>query len=139
MIDGLAKPYGLIRFVKRGDQVGYRADRCDDRGSLTGLVGYYRKLKPATAAVHLAFIRSHGATGAPNGTGSSRATDSIRGLYADWSITHSKEVFQPALGTSTAYRTPRSSACRSALTGPSTRSLSTTDGTSFELHPATAC
>jgi hypothetical protein len=69
MIDGLGKPYGQIRFVKRGDQVGYRADRCDESGSLTDLVGYYRALVSATAAVHSAFIRSHGATGPPNGTG----------------------------------------------------------------------
>ena len=69
MIDGLGKLYGLIRFVKRGDQVGYRADRCDERGALTDLIGYYLALVPATAAVHSAFIRSHGATGAPNGTG----------------------------------------------------------------------
>jgi hypothetical protein len=69
MIDGLGKPYGHIRFVKRGDQVGYRADRCDERGTTTNIVGYYRALLPAAVAVHTAFIRSHGALGAPNGTG----------------------------------------------------------------------
>jgi hypothetical protein len=69
MIDGLGKPYGQIRFVKRGDELGYRADRCDERGTVTDLVGYYRALRPATEAVHSAFLRSHGAMGAPNGTG----------------------------------------------------------------------
>jgi hypothetical protein len=69
LIDGLGKPYGQVRLVKRGDQVGYRADRCDEHGSVTELVGYYRALKPATVAVHSAFLRSHGALGAPNGTG----------------------------------------------------------------------
>jgi hypothetical protein len=69
LIDGLGKPYGQVRFVKRGNQVGYRADRCDERGTPTVLVGYYRGLKPATGAVHQAFLQSHGATGAPNGTG----------------------------------------------------------------------
>jgi hypothetical protein len=69
LIDGLGKPYGRIRIVKRGDQVGYRADRCDERGGVTDLVGYFRALKPATAAVHSAFLRSHGSGGAPNGTG----------------------------------------------------------------------
>jgi hypothetical protein len=69
MIDGLGKPYGHIGFVKRGDQVGYRADSCDERGTPTELVGYYRALLPAAEAVHTAFIRSHGALGAPNGTG----------------------------------------------------------------------
>jgi hypothetical protein len=69
MIDGLGKPYGLIRFVKRGEQVGYRADRCDEKPTLTGLVGYYRTLRAATAAVHSAFLRAHGAAGAPNGSG----------------------------------------------------------------------
>jgi hypothetical protein len=38
MVGGLAKLYGQIRFVKRGDQVGYRADRCDETGDLTVLV-----------------------------------------------------------------------------------------------------
>jgi hypothetical protein len=69
MVDGLGKPYGHIRFVKRGDQVGYRADRCDDSGTFTSLVCYFRALVPATAAVHQAFLRSHGAGGPPNGTG----------------------------------------------------------------------
>jgi hypothetical protein len=69
MIDGLEKPYGHIRFVRRGDQVGYRADRCQEDGTLIDLVGYFRALKPATAAVHSAFLRAHGALGAPNGTG----------------------------------------------------------------------
>jgi hypothetical protein len=69
MIDGLGKPYAQIRFVKRGNELGYRADRCDERGALTDLVGYFRALAPATAAVHSAFLRSHGAGGPPNGTG----------------------------------------------------------------------
>jgi hypothetical protein len=69
MIDGLGKPFGQIRFVKRGDHVGYRADRCDESGAPTDLVGYYRALVPAAAAVHSAFLRAHGAVGAPNGTG----------------------------------------------------------------------
>jgi hypothetical protein len=49
--------------------VGYRADRCDERGSVTDVVGYFRSLKSAAAAVHLAFLRSHGTGGPPNGTG----------------------------------------------------------------------
>jgi hypothetical protein len=69
LIDGLGKPYGQVRLVKRGDQVGYRADRCDERGQVTGVIGYYRALKPATVAVHSAFLRSHGSGGPPNGTG----------------------------------------------------------------------
>jgi hypothetical protein len=69
LIGGLGKPYGQVRLVKRGDQVGYRADRCDERGQVTGVVGYYRALKPATVAVHSEFLRSHGSGGPPNGTG----------------------------------------------------------------------
>jgi hypothetical protein len=57
-IDGLGKPYGQIRFVKRGNQVGYRADWCDAMRQLTEFVGYYLALMPATAAVHSAFLRS---------------------------------------------------------------------------------
>jgi hypothetical protein len=69
MIDGLGKPYGRICLVRRGDQIGYRADRCDGQSELVGLVGYYRAVMPAAVAVHTAFIRAHGALGAPNGTG----------------------------------------------------------------------
>ncbi|MCU1543920.1 MAG: hypothetical protein JWM50_1785 [Microbacteriaceae bacterium] len=69
LIDGLGRSYGQIRFVKRGDEVGYRADRCDELGGVTDLVGYFRALRAATAAVHSAFLRSHGSAGAPNGTG----------------------------------------------------------------------
>jgi hypothetical protein len=69
MVDDLGKPYGFIRFVRRGDELGYRADRCDDMGQPTDHVGYFLALKPATVAVHQAFLRSHGANGPPNGTG----------------------------------------------------------------------
>jgi hypothetical protein len=69
MIDGLDHPYGHVRFVKRGEQVGYRADRCDQHGAALELVGYFRSLRAATWEVHSAFLRSHGALGAPNGTG----------------------------------------------------------------------
>jgi hypothetical protein len=55
--------------VKREDQVGYRADRCDETGSVTALAGNFRALRPATAAVHSPVLRSHVSVGAPDGTG----------------------------------------------------------------------
>jgi len=61
MLDGLGAPYGQIRLVKRGGQVGYRADRCDKRGETPELVGYFRTLRSAAWAIHSLFLRSHGA------------------------------------------------------------------------------
>ncbi|MCU1405499.1 MAG: hypothetical protein JWQ43_1802 [Glaciihabitans sp.] len=61
MIDGVGKPYGQIRLVRRGDDIGYRADRCDDHADNLELVGYFRTLKAAATQVHRLFLRSHGA------------------------------------------------------------------------------
>lgn len=55
MIDTLGEPYGRVRFVRRGEEVGYRAD--DAAGNL---IGYYRTLRAATSAVHRRFISTHG-------------------------------------------------------------------------------
>jgi hypothetical protein len=48
--------YGDIRLIRRGAEVGYRADNA--RGEL---VGYFRTLKAACHAAHMTFVRSHGA------------------------------------------------------------------------------
>jgi len=61
MIDGLEHPYGEVRMVRRGVEVGYRADRCDEHGVRTAHIGYFRTLRASAAAIHTHFIRSHGA------------------------------------------------------------------------------
>jgi hypothetical protein len=52
--------YGDVRLVKRGPDVGYRVD--DSGGEL---VGYYRTLRAACEAVHLRYVRTHGAPERP--------------------------------------------------------------------------
>jgi len=59
MIDDLDAPYGEIRMVRRGGEVGYRADFV--RGDHRAVVGYYRTLRAATWNVHAKFLRAHGA------------------------------------------------------------------------------
>jgi hypothetical protein len=61
MVDDLEHHYALIRLVRRGDELGYRVDRTDAAGSVTGLVGFYTTLMTATYEAHMAFVRSHGA------------------------------------------------------------------------------
>jgi hypothetical protein len=61
MIADLGEKYGEITFVRRGDQLGYRADRTDDAGAVIKHVGYYTTLKRATWEIHSAYLRSHGA------------------------------------------------------------------------------
>jgi hypothetical protein len=61
MIADLGERYGEISFVRRGDEVGYRADRTDDHGVATEHVGYFTTLERSAKEVHAAYIRSHGA------------------------------------------------------------------------------
>jgi hypothetical protein len=61
LVDDLGERYGEIRFVRRGGELGYRADRCDAAGVLVAQVGYFRTLRAAAWETHMAFIRCHGA------------------------------------------------------------------------------
>jgi hypothetical protein len=65
MVDDLDHHYALIRLVRRGDELGYRVDRTDADGVVTGVVGRYKTLRTSAWEAHMAFIRSHGA---PNRT-----------------------------------------------------------------------
>lgn len=60
LIDGLEKPYGEVAIIRRGTEVGYRADRCDERGAFLLRVGYFTTLRAATWAIHGHFLKSHG-------------------------------------------------------------------------------
>jgi hypothetical protein len=55
MISQYGREYGDIRLVRRGAEVGYRGD--DVTGQLVG----FRTLRSACQAVHMHFVRSHGA------------------------------------------------------------------------------
>jgi hypothetical protein len=60
MVDTMGFPYGLVRFVRRGGEVGYRVDRWPKDGESDGeLLGYFTNLKAATMASHKRFIDEH--------------------------------------------------------------------------------
>jgi hypothetical protein len=61
MVDDLGHHYALIRLVRRDNELGYRVDRTDAVGAVTGLLGYYTTLRASTWEAHMAFVRSHGA------------------------------------------------------------------------------
>lgn len=56
------REYGTITFMRRGHELGYRAD--DEHGNL---IGYYRTLLAATKAVHMRYLDSLTPGGAING------------------------------------------------------------------------
>lgn len=56
MVAQYDRPYGDIYLIRRGVEVGYRGD--DAAGET---VGYYLTLRAATFAVHMRWVRSHGA------------------------------------------------------------------------------
>ena len=61
MVDPYDRPYGLLQLVRRGAELGYRADRRMKDDS-THLVGYYRTLRAAASATHRSFVADHAAT-----------------------------------------------------------------------------
>lgn len=61
LIDSMDRPYAEIRLVRRGGELGYRSEH---RGTL---VGYYRTLRAACMAAHLAYVAAHAPQGAANG------------------------------------------------------------------------
>lgn len=63
MIAQYDRCYGEIRLVRRGTELGYRADNV--RGNL---VGHYTTLRAAAAALHRVFIAEHARAGGINGT-----------------------------------------------------------------------
>jgi hypothetical protein len=61
MVDPYNRPYGLIRLVRRGGELGYRCERRLHDDS-TKLVGYYRTLRTAAYVIHRAFVADHAAS-----------------------------------------------------------------------------
>lgn len=67
MVDTMEKCYGIIRIIRRGGEVGYRAVTWAPEPADRKLIGYYRTLRAATAAAHMQFIAAHGVAGPVNG------------------------------------------------------------------------
>lgn len=68
MQDDYARPYGVIRLLRINGEAGYRVVTWAERSEDRELIGYFRTLRAAAMAAHRRFVRSHGQTGAPNGT-----------------------------------------------------------------------
>lgn len=63
MIAQYDRCYGIITLVKRGSEVGYRATTWAEKAEQIELVGYYRSLRAAVAAVHAHDLRAHSPQG----------------------------------------------------------------------------
>lgn len=62
MVAQYERHYGTIRFIRRGTELGYRAD--DERGRP---IGYYKTLSAAAVAVHRRYLDSLTPGGPING------------------------------------------------------------------------
>lgn len=67
MLDQYERRYAIVRLLEIDGQWGYRA--VTGEPSDRRLIGYYRTLRAACEAAHLAFVRSHGQPGSVNGVG----------------------------------------------------------------------
>ena len=67
MVAQYDRTYGLIRTVKRGNEIGYRADSVARPGAESELIGYFKTLRGAAAAAHQAELTRMGTPGPPNG------------------------------------------------------------------------
>jgi hypothetical protein len=61
MTDPYDRPYGVIRFLRRGSELGYRAVTWAPESGDRKLIGYYRTLRAAAKEVHIVFVRAHSA------------------------------------------------------------------------------
>jgi hypothetical protein len=67
MFDARDQPAALIRFVRRGDELGYRVVSWAQDSADRELIGYYRTLRAATMAAHQHIITAPVPRGAING------------------------------------------------------------------------
>ena len=66
MVAQYDRTYGTIRLVRRGGELGYRAESIEKAASESELVGYFRTLRAAAEAVHQVELSRVGVSGAPN-------------------------------------------------------------------------
>ena len=69
MVDTLENCYGIIRIIRRGGQVGYRAVTWVSDPAERQVIGYYRSLRGACEATHRSFIESRTPGSHPQGLG----------------------------------------------------------------------
>ncbi|MET0589926.1 MAG: hypothetical protein ABWZ77_02005 [Naasia sp.] len=69
MRDTYDQPYAIVRLIRRGDEIGYRAVSYAEREADRQVIGYYRRLMPAIEAAHSWWIASHAPKGGVNGHG----------------------------------------------------------------------
>lgn len=55
--------YGVIRMLRRGAELGYRAVTWAETSEGRQLIGYYRTLRAAAEATHQHYLREHGGRG----------------------------------------------------------------------------
>lgn len=67
MVDASGRTYAAIVLVRRGGELGYRADLLE--GDARRLVGYFVTLRAACEQSHAAFVRSHAPGQHPKGLG----------------------------------------------------------------------
>ena len=59
MVDSTGFVFGHVRIVRRGDEIGYRADSTPYRSHPAELVGYFKTLRTAAKQVHMHYINRH--------------------------------------------------------------------------------
>lgn len=67
MVDTVERCYGIVRLLRRGGELGYRAVTWAELSEDRQLIGYYCTLRAATMAAHMRFVRGHGNAGPVNG------------------------------------------------------------------------
>lgn len=67
MVDPRGRRQAIVRLLRRGDELGYRAVTWADRSEDRGLIGYCRSFHGATTAGHMRLIAGHRVGGSVNG------------------------------------------------------------------------
>jgi hypothetical protein len=67
MVAQFGEVYGIVRLIRVGEEVGYRAVTAADRRADRTLIGYYTSLRAACQAAHDRWVRHHGTQGGVNG------------------------------------------------------------------------
>jgi hypothetical protein len=66
MVARYDRPYGTVRLIRRGGEIGYRADNIPAPGVDGVLVGNSRTLQAAAVAIHQAELANSTTAGGPN-------------------------------------------------------------------------
>lgn len=72
LTDTTGVEYGQVSFIRRGDDLGYRATLLSLHDRPAAHAGYFKTLMAATMAVHRAFIAEHAGPRGPAAYGSVR-------------------------------------------------------------------